>query len=291
MKFETFVKSLKSNQHPTIGRISPFALLVLAACGGGGGGGGGSAPTSFDRFGNVIKGPLENANAFLDYDGDGVQDAGEPSVKTNSEGYYSITGAVGFENANVVVTTDESTVDQYGSIVSGLTLTAPAAAKVGSMASTLIVATQKADPTLSVEQATAKIQAAMGLTDVASASDFLSFNPFAAGVDAATLSKVENASQQVALVLDSLATAAEGAGLSTDAAFAASLAAVTTVVTSKTGTQTINLTSTAATGDLQAITNLVKATVATEAAKAGSTVNASAFNNTSTLLIDGGNTN
>ena len=51
--------------------LSPLALLVLAACQAGGGSGV-VAPSTFTRSGAVVKGPLRDALAFLDYDEDGV---------------------------------------------------------------------------------------------------------------------------------------------------------------------------------------------------------------------------
>ena len=58
------------------------------------GGGGGSGAWGFQPFnvgGNVVKGPLSNALVFLDYDGDGIQESDEPSVRTDSSGGYTIT--------------------------------------------------------------------------------------------------------------------------------------------------------------------------------------------------------
>jgi len=218
---------------------------------------------------------LKDALAFLDYDGDGVKDADEPSVATDADGKYSLSGSAGNENVSVVVLTDDSTVDSSsGGVVSGLSLTAPAAAKVVSLASTLVVKAQEADANLTVAEATAKVQASLGLTGV---SDLLDFNPYAAGVDATEAAKVEVASQQLGVVLMTLASAAESAGLSGEDAIAASLAAVTAVVAGKGAGETVDLTDTSGTGDLAVIANAVKTTVATEAAKAGSTVNSTAF--------------
>ena len=76
--------------------ISPLGLLTLAACGGGaadsggGGGGGGGSPPSFSQAaaGKVEDGPLLNALAFLDYNDNGILDAGEPSDRTDITGGY-----------------------------------------------------------------------------------------------------------------------------------------------------------------------------------------------------------
>ena len=96
--------------------ISPLGLLVLAACSSSS-----STNTGFTRDGNVIKGPLKDALAFLDYNGDGVKDADEPSVATDADGKYSLSGSAGNENVSVVVLTDDSTVDaSTGAILSGV---------------------------------------------------------------------------------------------------------------------------------------------------------------------------
>ena len=88
----------EDNSKRHIKTLSPLALLLLAACGGGGGG-----PVSFTRDGKVIKGPLEGAKAFLDYDGDGEYDSNEPTVRTGSDGSYTLTGSSTYSNATLVV--------------------------------------------------------------------------------------------------------------------------------------------------------------------------------------------
>ncbi len=117
--------------------LSPLGLLLLGACG---------SPRDveelreFLRDGAIVKGPLENALAFIDYDGDRVRDADEPFVRTDADGKYSLTGLAGNEDAAIVALTDDSTVDtSSGTVLSGIVLSAPATAKVVSIASTLMV--------------------------------------------------------------------------------------------------------------------------------------------------------
>ena len=74
-----------------------------------------------DYSGAVIKGPLENALVFLDYNKDGVLDPGEPQTRTIEDGSFS------FENArsdmSFTVLTDETTIDTSSNqIFSGVTL-------------------------------------------------------------------------------------------------------------------------------------------------------------------------
>ena len=75
--------------------LSPLALLTLAACGGGSTSGGGGSDSSTPSFsassGKVEDGPLQNAIAFLDYNDNGILDAGEPSERTGVDGSYSLT--------------------------------------------------------------------------------------------------------------------------------------------------------------------------------------------------------
>ena len=55
--------------------ISPLGLLVLAACSGGNKSGD-SGDANFLREGDLVKGPLQDALAFLDYDGDKLPSVG-----------------------------------------------------------------------------------------------------------------------------------------------------------------------------------------------------------------------
>ena len=226
------IRAKNSMKRPNAKLLSPLALLVLAACGGGGGGV--QAPQPFSRDGNANKGPLDDALAFLDYDLDGIFDAdSEPSVRTNSEGFFELTGEAGYENVPIVVLADDRTVDaSSGASLSGLVLKAPASAKVVSLASTMIQEAVSADPSIDLATAEAQVKSAFGLEDVA---DVLSFNPYsldenASDADKKAAMKVEAASQQVAAVIQSLSSAAEGAGLSTADAVTQSIKALTEVV-------------------------------------------------------------
>ena len=111
--------------------------VALAACGGGGGGGGAPVPDgggggtgggggSTPRFsGNAIKGPLQNANVFIDTDGDGVRgDDDSPIVTTDADGAF--TTAAGFAG-DLIVQTTADTVDTFApdTPVDGLVLKAP----------------------------------------------------------------------------------------------------------------------------------------------------------------------
>ncbi|MDC0491384.1 VCBS domain-containing protein, partial [Paracoccaceae bacterium] len=195
--------------------LSPLALLTLSACGGGGTSSGGG---SFSVGGNVIKGPLSNALVGLDYDGDGVVDSS--TVRTGSDGSYSISTSNSIYT--VVAVTDDTTVDtSSGVVLSGVTLKAPKGATVVTPTTTLME-----EGNLTSEQ----VASVLGLPD---GVDPTSFNPYASGVDATQALAVEKASQQVMSVVTAFASAAEGAGASEADAFKAALNSVVEVVKTK----------------------------------------------------------
>ena len=118
-----------------IHHLSPLALLALTACDGGGGGGsssgssssggsGSSRSSSYSILGKVIKGPLTNALVFLDYNDNGTFDAGETSVRTASDGSYTLLSSQA--SVSIVALTDDTTIDSSsGSVLTGVTLRAP----------------------------------------------------------------------------------------------------------------------------------------------------------------------
>ena len=205
-----------------ISAISPLALLTLTACGGGGGGVTSvpSSNTTTSVSGNIVKGPLSNALVFLDYNANGIMDGAETSVRTDANGGFSIS-ATG-SNYTIVALTDETTIDtSSGSVLSGVTLKAPSTATVVTPTTTLM---EEGD--LTVEQVAAVLNLPEGV-------DPLTFNPFAAGVDADDALAVEKVSQQIMTAVNSFASAAEGAGADGSEAFTAALGSVIEVVKTK----------------------------------------------------------
>ena len=203
---------------------SPLALLVLGACGGGGsistGPSGGSfvGSSSSTVGGNVVKGPLSNALVGLDYDGDGVVDSA--TVRTGVDGSYSLTTTN--TTYTVIAVADETTIDtSSGTVLSGITLKAPAGTSVVTPTTTLIE-----EAGITKEQ----VAEVLGLPD---GVDPLSFNPYADGVDAADALAVEKASQQIMSVVNAFAGAAEGSGATEAEAFEAALNSVVEVVKTK----------------------------------------------------------
>ena len=86
---------------------SLLALIILSACGGGSSTEEEVASVAYS--GAVVKGPLQNATVFLDYDGDGVLGADEPSVLTEADGSFALSGTV--SGLGFVAQTDETTID------------------------------------------------------------------------------------------------------------------------------------------------------------------------------------
>lgn len=172
--------------------ISPLALLGLAACKSDNSAGG-ATPVS---AGFAIKGPLQNALAFVDENGNREYDAGEASVRTGADGSYSLENPNG---VNIVIRTDEQTIDtSSGAVVEGITLVGASDAGVITPFSTLGVD----------EVDTAALAEALGLEGV----DLLEFNPYAEGVDAETALAVEKVSQQLIGTLQVLDAAGGGEG-------------------------------------------------------------------------------
>ena len=274
--------------------LSPLALLVLAACGSGGGGGSVSAPATFTRSGAVVKGPLKDALAFLDYDDDGVRDLisngdarDEPAVRTGADGSYTITGSIANQNATLVAITDSSTVDaSSGTILDGLTLSAPASATVISIASTLMVNSEKSGTPLTE----AEVKEALGITGTGSEDiDLLTYNPFVVGSSATSEQKqlaasVEVASQQVSAVVSTLTAAAKASGIAEADAFAESLKAVSTFVKEQSDASvTVDLTNST---QLTAVADKVSTAVAAKAVADPSLgVDTVAFDNMKTTVV------
>ena len=230
--------------------ISPLALIALSAC---------RSPYSANSAvtGNIVKGPLSNALVFLDLDGDNVLDANEQSVRTDADGKFTISTTA--SSYKIVALTDDSTVDSSsGSVLAGVTLTAPKGAAVVTPTTTLM------------EEGGLTAEQVAEVLDLPDGVDPLTFNPFAAGVDATKALAVEKVSQQIMTAVSSFASAAEGAGASEKGAFTAALNSVVDVV--KVKAEKINDPGAAAadkkidftkTADL----DLIKAKVADEAEK------------------------
>ena len=159
---------------------------------------------------------------FLDLNSNGIQDGNETAVRTDANGKFSISTTA--TDYKIVAYTDDSTVDTLsGSVLSGITLSAPKNAAVITPTTTLM---EEGGLTA------AQVAEVLNLPDDI---DPLSFNPFAEGVDATKALAVEKISQQIMTAINSFAAAAEGAGVNETGAFEAALNSVVDVVKVKAG--------------------------------------------------------
>ena len=243
--------------------ISPLALVAVSACR--------SPNTGNTVNGAIVKGPLSNALVFLDLDGDGILDDNEVSVRTDSDGSFSInTSASAY---TIVALTDETTVDSSsGSTLAGIMLSAPQGAAVVTPTTTLME-----EGGLTAEEVAEVLNLPDGV-------DPLTFNPFDvdendADAVAAAL-EVEKIAQQVMSAVTSFAAVAEGAGLS-EGSFEAALNSVVEVVKAK--AENLDDDSAAAADKSLDFTNaadlnLIKGNVADEAEKVATEKGVAGFN-------------
>ena len=184
----------KKKQNTALSTLPILSLLVLSACGGGSEGEVDSGTTPITPTpdpdpvvpvpysGSVIKGPLENALVFLDYDGDGILGADEPSVRTNADGSFEVDGNV--EGVGFVAQTDSTTVDtSSGEVLDNVVLKAPSGSSVVTPATTIM---QEAGITKE------EVSAVLGLPE---GVDVTSFNPYSADADPEVALAVEKVSQ------------------------------------------------------------------------------------------------
>ena len=78
---------------PRAGILAGTLAAALTACGGGGGGGSSAttaAPASVSLSGTAVDGYLKGASVFLDVNGNGLADSGEPTTTTDDSGHYRL---------------------------------------------------------------------------------------------------------------------------------------------------------------------------------------------------------
>ncbi len=203
--------------------LSPLALLFLAACSSGSNSGGTTLGSNDDDddtntddgtntdddttdmnddplSGTVVKGPLEDALVFFDYDADGVLDDDEPSVMTDAQGVYNFDADVQVDGVITVITTDTTTDGASNTVLPGVIMKAEAGAYVVTPMTTLLVGQSFSASELAL---------AFGLPENI---DFLSFNPYDESVNADTALLYEIIAQQIMLIMTSYSTAATADG-------------------------------------------------------------------------------
>ena len=249
--------------------LSPLSLLALAACGGGSSDGVSSAAAI--ASGNVQNGPLANAWAFLDLNGNGVYDSAvETQVRTeasggsNSAGYYSISTTA--TDYTLIAYTDATTIDTttgsaYGA---GVVLKAPMGSTKITPNTTLVESVMTANTGLTAAEASAKIAVAMGLP---AGMDVLTYDAYADQSSMTTAQKtealaVQKANNKIMTVVNTFAAVADGSGMTAAASFDLAMGSMADVVKAKVtaGTALDFVT------DMAAIVTDVKADLATYAA-------------------------
>jgi hypothetical protein len=199
--------------------LTPLALLTLAACG----------SSTSTKTGKAEKGPLNLAQAFLDYDGDGVYDsATEPGGVTDSTGSYSfletlqpsaVQTAAGY---SLKVVTSGNTVDMStGTVVDGITLSAPIGSSMITPVTTIMAESSMTK---------AEVVAALGLPATMDPLTFSAFDTTLSDADKLTALKVEKAAQKVMAVVSTFASAAESSGASASVAYASAMTSVVEAV-------------------------------------------------------------
>ncbi len=148
-------------------------LVLLTSCGGGGGGSSspaGGTPTTSAFSGVAIDGNLYLARAFLDLNGNGTYDNGEPTAITASDGTFTLTATQDQINSHSVVVSviAGTTIDQdtpNTPLSSGFTMMSPAGShSVVSPLTTQVAA--KMNGGLTLDLAKAAIKTELGLTSI-----------------------------------------------------------------------------------------------------------------------------
>lgn len=145
-------------------------IATLAGCGGGGGG---TSPTtepattplsSTTVSGVALNSYLENATVFLDVNGDGVLNKGEPSATTNANGIFTFATTESLTGRFLVLKATTATKMDGVLLNQGMTFMAPAEKpSVVSPLTTDVVAKMKNNPNWSVDEAKSAVQSDLGL--------------------------------------------------------------------------------------------------------------------------------
>ncbi len=229
---EKIKSSIKNEISVKNARTASFLTLasVLSACNFGG-----SSDSVAPLNISAIKGPLSNALAFVDRDGDGVHDDGEEFAVTSSTGAATITpNSTVLATDKLVITSITAgqtiggttyatgTVDtNTGGAVADLVLKAPSNSTVVTPVTTLVAETGLSE---------SAVKEVLGLP---AEMDVLNFNPFAENLSEADKT-VALAAEKVALkvytTVSTIQASAKSSGLDATKAFATAIEAVGDVV-------------------------------------------------------------
>ncbi len=224
--------SIKKEISGKTARNASFLTLasVLSACNFGG-----SSDSIAPLNISAIKGPLSNALAFVDRDGDGVHDDGEEFAVTSSTGSASITpNSAVLATDKLVITSiaagqtiggttyTTGTVDtNTGGSVADLVLKAPSNSTVVTPVTTLVAETGLSE---------SAVKEVLGLP---AEMDVLNFNPFAENLSEAEKTvalEAEKVALKVYTTVSTIQASAKSSGLDAAKAFATAIEAVGDVV-------------------------------------------------------------
>jgi len=175
-------------------------LTILTACGGGSGGGGTSATGSTSFSGIAMDGYLYKATVFLDLNGNGTFDTGEPTATTSETGAFTLSATQ--EQINtfrlVVVAVVGTTIDQDSpntTVASGFTMMSPPGNhEVVSPLTTQVAAKMSAG--LSLDAAKTAVKTELGLDSIDVMKNYV-----AAKATDANYAKAHNVAASIAEVL------------------------------------------------------------------------------------------
>ena len=167
--------------------------------------------------GTALKGRLENAEVFIDTNGDGSWTSGIDSdkVRTDSSGNFSIPESSDL-TGDIVVTTDKTTIDtSSGSMISGVTLSAPNGSSVVSVATTLTnELMDSSTATLTQTEAEAQVKTLLGIDPTI---DVSSYDPFTEdNIGTAAALEFEQSAHQVMTIINTLAEAESSTNVGTE---------------------------------------------------------------------------
>lgn len=150
--------------------------------------------------GRVIKGPLAGAIVFYDVNGNGILDAGEPFIRSDANGFFTLDANVA--NSSIYVSTDNATTDTItGKVVSGITMSAPAGASVVTPITTLIDQGGIGSEELAI---------LFGVPGI----DLLSYDQYADGADMATAIIIDSVSTIAQMYISALISSVISSGIS-----------------------------------------------------------------------------
>ncbi|MGY8788982.1 MAG: VCBS domain-containing protein, partial [Pseudomonadales bacterium] len=175
-------------------------------------------PTTEAGF--ALKGPLQGAIAFADYDGDGALTAGEPWVATESDGSYALASnsnldktvdydksGFNYEDFSIVVSLENATDNTSGESYAGAGTTLKAAPGGGII--TPMTTLHEHSEEHATNFASADLAEALGLDR---SVDILTLNTHAAGVDADLAHEVEGIQQHLMTTTMLLQSVIKGSG-------------------------------------------------------------------------------